>query len=65
MIDLILTKVVTQNGDRFGLDNNSYEPFFTSIQISQMARHQYLTMTLVNPMIESWQHDTLDNSAEC
>jgi hypothetical protein len=53
----------TSNGDRFGLDNNQYEPFFTSIQISQLARHQYLTMTLVNPMIESWQHDTLDNSA--
>jgi hypothetical protein len=51
------------NSDRFGLDNDQYEPFFTSIQISQMARHQYLTMTLVNPIIESWQHDTLDNSA--
>lgn len=53
----------TRNGDRFGLDNNQYEPFFTSIQISQMARHQYLTLTLVNPIIESWQHDTLENSA--
>lgn len=53
----------SRNGDRFGLDNNQYEPFFTSIQISQMARHQYLTLTLVNPVIESWQHDTLDNSA--
>ena len=53
----------TANGDRFGLDNNQYEPFFTSIQISQLARHQYLTMTLVNPIIESWQHDTLDNSS--
>ena len=51
-----------RNGDRFGLDNNQYEPFFTSIQISQMARHQYLTLTLVNPIIESWQHDTLENS---
>ena len=51
------------NGDRFGLDNDSYEPFFTSIQISQLARHQYLTMTLVNPIIEMWQHDSLDNSS--
>ena len=51
-----------RNGNRFGLDNNQYEPFFTSIQISQMARHQYLTLTLVNPIIESWQHDTLENS---
>jgi hypothetical protein len=50
------------NSDRFGLDNDQYEPFFTSIQISQLARHQYLTLTLVNPIITSWQHDTLDNS---
>lgn len=50
------------NRDRFGFDNDSYEPFFTSIQISQMARRQYLTMTLVNPIIQNWQHDQLDNS---
>jgi len=56
-------KGASANGYQFGLDNNQYEPFFTSIQISQLARHQYLTMTLVNPIIESWQHDTLDNSA--
>ena len=47
----------TQNGDRFGLDNNQYEPFFTSIQISQLARHQYLTLTLVNPIIEKYMTD--------
>jgi hypothetical protein len=51
------------NGDRFGLDNDQYEPFFTSIQISQLARHQYLTMTLVNPIIETWQHDSMENSS--
>ena len=38
----------TENSDRFGMDNDQYEPFFTSIQLTQMARHQYLTMTLVN-----------------
>ena len=51
------------NSYRYGLDNNQYEPFFTSIQLSQMARHEYLTMTLVNPIITGWQHDQLDNSA--
>jgi len=51
------------NGDRFGFDNDSYEPFFTSIQLSQLARHQYMTYTLVNPIIENWTHDSLDNSA--
>jgi hypothetical protein len=28
-----------------------------------MARKQYTTYTLVNPVIQSWNHDTLDNSA--
>jgi len=50
------------NSDRFGFDNDSYEPFFTSIQISQMARKVYTTYTLVNPIIQNWNHDTLDNS---
>lgn len=53
----------TGNSYRYGLDNNQYEPFFTSIQLSQMARHEYLTMTLVNPIVTGWQHDTLDNSS--
>lgn len=56
-------KGAANNSDRFGFDNDSYEPFFTSIQISQMARKQYTTYTLVNPVIQSWNHDTLDNSA--
>jgi hypothetical protein len=56
-------KGASSNVDRFGFDNDSYEPFFTSIQISQMARKQYTTYTLVNPIIQSWNHDTLDNSA--
>lgn len=48
------------NGSRYGLDNDSYEPFFTSIQVTQLARHRYTTHTLVNPLIQSWAHDTLD-----
>lgn len=55
-------KGAANNSDRFGFDNDSYEPFFTSIQISQMARKVYTTFTLVNPIIQSWNHDTLDNS---
>jgi hypothetical protein len=51
------------NAFRYGFDNNSYAPFFNSIQISQMARHQYVTYTLVNPIISSFQHDTMDQSA--
>ena len=51
------------NKFKYGLDNNSAAPFFTSIQIFQMSRHQYQSFTLVNPIITSWQHDTMDNSS--
>jgi len=50
------------NSNRYGFDNDSYYPFFNSIQISQMARRQYTTLTLVNPIIQSWDHDTLESS---
>lgn len=46
---------------RYGLDNNSSVPFFTSITIYQMARHYYQSYMLVNPIVSSWQHDTLNN----
>jgi len=48
---------------RYGFDNDSSVPFFTSIQISQMSRKRYTTMTLINPIISQWQHDTMDYSA--
>ena len=47
---------------RYGFDNDSYEPFFSSIQISQLARHEYTTYTLVNPIVSDFQHDTMDSS---
>jgi len=50
------------NSFRYGLDNDSTDPFFTNIQLSQMSRHEYVTYTLVNPIIESWGHDNVDYS---
>lgn len=47
---------------RYGLDNNSSVPFFSSIQIFQLERHVYHGYTLMNPIITSWQHDNLNNS---
>lgn len=52
-----------QNGYRYGFDNDSYEPFFTSIILYQMSRKRYTAFTLVNPLIQSWQHDTMDQTA--
>ena len=51
-----------RNQYKFGLDNNISVPFFKEIQISQLAKKAYTTYTIVNPIITSWQHDTVDNS---
>jgi hypothetical protein len=40
----------------YGLDNRSGLPFFNSITIYQMARHEYVSYTLKNPMITTWSH---------
>lgn len=50
------------NSFRYGLDNNSSVPFFTSIQIFQLARHQYQSFTLINPIVTSFRHEKLDQS---
>lgn len=39
---------------RYGLDNGSIAPFFNYIKIYQMARHEYVSYNLVNPIINSW-----------
>lgn len=49
----------TLNQFRFGLDNGSRNPFFSSIQIYQLSRKTYQAYTLINPIITSWQHDNL------
>jgi len=51
-----------RNQFKYGLDNNISVPFFKNIQISQLSKKTYTTYTIVNPIITSWQHDTVDNS---
>lgn len=48
-----------RNKSRFGLDNDSSVPFFSSIQIYQLSRKTYQAYTLINPIITTWQHDNL------
>ena len=55
--------MLSQKMYRYGYDNASFAPFFNSITISQLSRKRYTSMTLVNPIIAQWSHDTLDNSA--
>lgn len=47
---------------RYGLDNDVGDPFFTKIKIYQMARQDWTSFTLVNPLVTSYQHDTMDHS---
>lgn len=50
-----------RNKYSYGLDNNQNEPFFKSIQISQLTRKTFTTYTLVNPTITDWGHDSVDS----
>lgn len=51
------------NEYKYGMNNNTPSvPFFDRIEIAQMARKSYTKFTLVNPLIQSWQHDRLDNT---
>jgi hypothetical protein len=47
----------------YGLDNGSTLPFFNSITVYQMARHEYVSYTLHNPIIASWNHNPLEYEA--
>jgi hypothetical protein len=44
----------------FGLDNGSTTPFFNHITVYQMARHEYVSYKLHNPVITSWNHNKVD-----
>lgn len=44
----------------YGLDNGSTDPFFNYITIYQMARHEYVSYTLLNPIISAFNHNKLD-----
>lgn len=46
----------------YGLDNGSTTPFFNSITIYQMARHEYVSYKLHNPIITSWNHNKVEYS---
>jgi hypothetical protein len=54
------TDPISQNY-RYGLDNDHKSPFFNKITIYQMARHEYLGYTLVNPMVTGLTHDQVDS----
>jgi hypothetical protein len=46
----------------YGLDSGATDPFFNYITIYQMAQGQYVSYKLINPIITSWSHETVDYS---
>jgi hypothetical protein len=47
---------------RYGLDGAPDDPFFKDIVIYQLARQEWTSYTLINPLIEKFQHDSVDAS---
>lgn len=47
---------------KYGLDNGSLQPFFNYITIYQMARHEFVSYKLINPIIVKWNHNKVDYS---
>jgi hypothetical protein len=47
---------------KFGLNNNQSVPFFNAITIYQLNQKRFTSYILVNPLIESWEHDQLDQT---
>jgi hypothetical protein len=47
---------------RYGMDKPPTAPFFREIKIFQMSRQRWRAYTLINPLIDKWQHDSLDNT---
>jgi hypothetical protein len=45
---------------KYGLNNGTVGPFFTSITLYQLSRQQYFAYTLVNPIITQWDHGSVD-----
>ena len=49
-------------GKSYGLNNFQDKPFFDSIDIYVLHQGRFTQMRLINPMISSWEHDTVDQS---
>lgn len=42
--------------------SSKMKPFFRSITIYQLNRHEFVSYKLVNPLIKTWDHDRLDQT---
>ncbi len=47
---------------KYGFDNNSSIPFFNTITLYQLNKREYVSYTLVNPIITGFNHDQAQSS---
>ena len=47
---------------KYGLNNDTTGPFFSSMTIYQLSRQEYFAYTLVNPLVVQWNHGSVDAS---
>jgi hypothetical protein len=47
---------------KFGLNNNQSVPFFNAVTLYQLNAKRFTSYILVNPLIQNWEHDQLDQS---
>lgn len=46
----------------YGLDNQFEKPFFKQIKLFQLSRQEWNSYTLINPIVQKWEHSDLDNA---
>jgi len=53
---------VNRSHIKWGLDNDSVDPYFSSIKIYSLHQQKFTEYTLINPIIKSFAHDGHDHS---
>jgi hypothetical protein len=48
---------------RYGLNNNQTVPFFVSFEIYQLYQRKFTKFEIINPLIKSWDHESLDQDS--
>lgn len=61
-IDFDPRDMYSERVPRYGMDGAPVNPFFNEIKIFQMSRQKYRAYTLVNPIVQRWQHDNVESS---
>lgn len=60
---LIPTDDVVNSMVRYGLNNNQNIPFFDTIKIYTLNRQQYSSVTLINPLVNQWSQQSLQQDS--